>query len=72
MSRDTLGTRQLPRSWFAHPHREKELLNDHVQFALSILETYGDRRDLPVIASLLDNSEFGTSALKAARGIESR
>ena len=72
MSRDTLANPQIPRSWFASSHRQSELLSEHVQFALSILEAYGDRRDLPMIVSLVDNAHFGVAALSAARGIEGR
>ncbi len=72
MSRNALEIPQIPRSWFEKLHRESELFTEHVLFALSILEMYGDRRDLPLIASLVDNLHFGVAALKAARGIEGR
>jgi hypothetical protein len=72
MSRAALVNPRPPRSWFAHPHRESELFREHVEFALSILEMYGDRSDLPAITALIESQKFGTSALKAARGIESR
>jgi hypothetical protein len=72
MCRDVLAKPQVPRSWFETPHRASGLFTEHVLFALSILEMHGDRRDLPVIASLVDSSHFGGTALKAARAIESR
>lgn len=72
MSRNVLANPQVPRSWFAAPHRESGLFTEHVLFALSILEMHGDRRDLPKIASLVDSPHFGGAALKAARSIESR
>jgi hypothetical protein len=72
MSRNALENPQIPRSWFEKLHRESELFTEHILFALSILEMYGDSRDLPLIARLVDNLHFGVAALKAARGIESR
>jgi hypothetical protein len=41
MCRDTLTRPQHPRSWFASSYHETELLGEHVQFALTILEKYG-------------------------------
>lgn len=61
-----------PVSLFSKIHKWSALRSQHLQFALSMIDSYGDKSDLRLISVLLEDPVHGASAIKAARSIESR
>ena len=61
-----------PVSLFSKIHNWGYLRSQHLQFALSMIDSYGDKSDLRLITFLLEHPVHGVSAIKAARSIESR
>jgi hypothetical protein len=61
-----------PVSLFSNIHKWSALRSQHLQFGLSMIDSYGDKSDLRLISFLLEDPVHGASAIKAARSIESR
>lgn len=72
LSRNALSDDRPPFSAFRMHSKWPNVSHEITEYALGIIEEFGDRSDLKRIEHLLDDLTFGKRAIRAARAIEGR
>jgi hypothetical protein len=72
LCRDTIRNNRAPVSSLKKLSQHADLRKEHIEFALEVIQAYGDRSDLLVLVPLLEDPLHCEIAIKAARAIESR